>query len=1045
MFVIHDSLQYFYTRFLSNNFQDIFMKKQHVILVLLLFFIIGKSNAQQTKIYTHDNVAFNKALSLYKSEQYLVSQTLFEKIKNTTDDTQIKGNCAYYIANSAVRLNQRNADELMERFVENYPTSNKRNAAFNDVGNYYFRNSKYAYALKWYDSVDEGNLRGKEKEHYFFKKGYSLFHTNQKKKSKKYFNKIEDSGLYGAQAKYYLGFLAYQGDDYNEASSYFDQVQDQEKYQEKMAYFQADMNFKLGNFDKAIDLASQRLPLAMDDEERSQLNKIIGESFFYLKKYDEALSYLKEYKGRKGKWTNTDHYQLGYVYYKRNEFQAAVSEFNKIIDGENSVAQNAYYHLAECYLKIDKKNEALNAFKNASEMNFDSKMEADAALNYAKLSYEVGNPYQSVPEVLSNYISSYPNSPEKIEIENLLINSYITSKNYKEALVLLDSKSGLSYKKAFQKVAFYRAIELFNEGLFTEAELHFDKSLKEPRTQKYTARAQFWKAECDYLLGNYQDAVVGYKEFALNDSIVQYTEVKNLNYQLGYGYFKQKEYQQSIPYFSSFIEENKTDELRLIDSYLRLGDSYFVTLDYWKAMEAYNEVKKKNGVDADYAHFQKAISYGFVGKSAEKIADLKLFLADFKNSQYTDDALFELGNTYVLINDTSLAIKTFNQLLDEYPQSSYASRGLLKQGLVHYNNDANEQALNKFKQVVANYPGSSEANQAVATARLIYVDLDRVDEYVTWVKGLSFVEVSDADLDNTTYEAAEKLFLENNVKKAITSFSGYLSSFPNGINTIKAHFYLGQLHFKIEEKSATIPHYRYVIEKERNVFTEQALARLSQVYLEGKNWQEAKLILMRLEEEADFPQNKIFAQSNLMKSNYELGNYHDAVVYAEKVLQNVKIEDAIKSDAQVIIARSAIQTGDENKAKIAYGKVQEIAKGSLAAEALYYDAYFTNGEKDYSASNAKIQSLTRDYSGHKYFAAKGLVLMAKNFYELEDSYQANFILEKVIENFTQYEDVVDEAKIELQRIKTEEAKRNSSINVDPIEDDMDQENDIDGN
>ena len=115
------------------------MKKQHVILVLFLFFIIGNSNAQQTKIYTHDNVAYDKALSLYKSEQYLVSQILFEKIKNTTNDTQVKGDCTYYIANSAVRLNQRNADELMERFVEEYPTSSKRNAAFNDVGDYYFK------------------------------------------------------------------------------------------------------------------------------------------------------------------------------------------------------------------------------------------------------------------------------------------------------------------------------------------------------------------------------------------------------------------------------------------------------------------------------------------------------------------------------------------------------------------------------------------------------------------------------------------------------------------------------------------------------------------------------------------------------------------------------------------------------------------------------------------------------------------------------------------------------------------------------------------
>jgi hypothetical protein len=43
---------------------------------------------------------------------------------------------------------------------------------------------------------------------------------------------------------------------------------------------------------------------------------------------------------------------------------------------------------------------------------------------------------------------------------------------------------------------------------------------------------------------------------------------------------------------------------------------------------------------------------------------------------------------------------------------------------------------------------------------------------------------------------------------------------------------------------------------------------------------------------------------------------------------------------QIIIARSAMQTGDETKARSGYTKLLTIAKGELAAEALYYDAYF---------------------------------------------------------------------------------------------------------
>mgnify|MGYP007125690911 FL=1 len=74
-----------------------------------------------------------------------------------------------------------------------------------------------------------------------------------------------------------------------------------------------------------------------------------------------------------------------------------------------------------------------------------------------------------------------------------------------------------------------------------------------------------------------------------------------------------------------------------------------------------------------------------------------------------------------------------------------------------------------------------------------------------------------------------------------------------------------------------------------------------------------------------------------------------------------------------------------------------------------------------------IQKLTKDYSGYKYFGAKGLVLMAKNFYALKDSFQATYILESVISNFTDYADVIEEAQKELDVIKAEESKRNSSI------------------
>ncbi len=1004
--------------------RNFFPTRLIAIAILLLSFSI---KAQQTNVYTHANKEYQEALNLYNNKQYQAAQSIFSKVKETTNDYEVEANCTYYVANAAIRLNQLGADKLMEDFVEYYPTSTRRNDAFVDVANYYFESGKYAYALKWYDKVEGQSMGNKQRETFNFRKGYSLFTARKYKDAERYLNKVETSKEYGSQAKYYIGYMAYQRDNYDQANKYFNQITTDQEFNKKLSYYQADLNFKLGNFQKAINLAKKQLPKS-DRKEISELNKIIGESYFNLKEYEASIPYLKAYKGRRARWNNTDFYQLGYAYYKQKDYDNAIDQFNKIVDGNNSVSQNAYYHLAECYLKTDKKQQSLNAFRNASQMNFEEQIQKDAWLNYARLSYDIGNPYESVPEVLTSYLKKYPDSGYRAEIEELLVDSYITSKNYEAALEVLDKNKSFASKEAYQKVAFYRGLELYTESDYAQANDYLDKSLKESQSPTYTARAIYWKAESDYSLNNFEEALVGYKLFAQNSEASQTEEFENLNYNLAYAYFKQKEYAQAITYFNLYAENNTSDAVRLNDSYLRLGDSHFVSAKYWPAIESYNKSIALKGADIDYAQFQKAISYGFVDRNEKKIEALNSFITSYRKSPLRDDAMYELGNSYVKANRTEEGLEVYDQLINTYKRrSSYVSKALLKQGLIYYNAGSNNSALSKFKTVVRDFPDTQEALQAVSTAKLIYVDTGRVDEYAAWVKDLDFVEVSDAELDNASFEAGERQFAQNRIDASIKAFNSYLKQFPNGLHALKANFYLAQSYFIKGNKTAAVAPYVYVVSKERNEFTEQALARLGEIYLEQKNYGEAIPILKRLELEADFPQNITFAQSNIMKASYELRNYTETVAYAEKVLNTAKIDNRIKSDAQIMIARSAIKTGDEDRAKTAYAEVQKIATGSLAAEALYYDGYFKNKENDYEASNVAVQKLAKDYSAYKEYGAKGLVIMAKNFYALDDAFQATYILENVIQNFTDYPEIVEEAKIELNTIKTEEAKRNSSV------------------
>lgn len=994
--------------------------------ILFLLFFCGNFSvsAQKSTIYNSNLKNLETAVALYNAGQYASAKFVLDRINTKSISQEIQADWLYYTALCAIQERQPNAGNLMERFIVECPTSTKNNQACVELGHFYFQQENYEKALSWYDKVDEMYLGVSEGEKYNFQKGYSLFIAKNKKLASRYLTKVLNSSNYGLQAKYYLGFMAYEGDDYKQANQYFDAVSTETKYKERMSYYQSDMNFKLGNFQKAIDLGIVAMPKS-SPVEQSELNKIIGESYFNLKEYANAIPFLEQYKGKQGKWSNTDYYQLGFAYYQQKEFQNAISQFNKIIDGKDFVAQNGYYHLGQSYLSLNKKQEALNAFKNASEMDFDASLKEESSLNYAKLSYEIGNSYESVPSILMTFLEHYPQNSSQSEIQKLLIDSYISSKNYREALAVLEKQGSHENKLAYQKVLFYSGLQLFTDGEYQEALKRFQRAASLQKDALITARATFWKGETQFIMDDFKNALLTFKQFMGIAEANNVPEYSNCNYNIAYAYFKMKEYDQAGNYFQKQIEKG-TDKGRLNDAYLRLADCRFVTSKYSQAMEAYAKVIEQKSVDADYAFYQRAISYGFVGKNDKKIENLVSFLEHYLKSEYRDDALFELGNTYVVENKDEQAIRTYDQLIKEFEKGSFVSKAILRQGLVYYNADKDTQAIEKFKVVVAQFPKSAEALEAVSTARLIYVENGKVDEYASWVRTLDFVTVSDAELDNDTYESAEKQYQQSNTSQAMSGFKAYLTAFPKGIHALQANFYLAQTLYLNGSEEKSVANYEYVVAEPRNEFTEASLLRLGQIFLKAKEVEKAIGILTRIELEADLVQNKTFAQANLMKLYYDKKDFANAVVYAEKVLENPKAAADVKSDAQIVVARSVMETGDEAKAKVAYEKLL-AAQGELGAEALYYDAYFKNKEGKFEESNSVVQQLAKNYAEYKYFGAKGLVVMASNFYALKDSYQATFVLETVIKNFPDYSDVVAKAQADLDIIKGEESKTNSSI------------------
>lgn len=990
------------------------MKKQLLTYLSFLFLFSNTLSAQNSYKEKETLKWYSNALLAFESENYHLAATYFNKAE--LDDYRQQTIKEYQLL-IGLEINEYKAGTKMETYLNENPFTTNKNNLILALSNYYFNIKQESKALKWFAKIDVKELTKKQETNYNYKLAFANYTRKNYSKAKQYLLALTKSNEYKNQAFYYLGNIAMENKEYNEALSYFEKLKNQPQYKKELAYQNLVILYHQKEYKKAIALGELNFKKTRGVEQ-SQMAKIIGESYFYEEDYTKALTYLLQYKGNsRAGLSEVDYYFIGYAYYMSNDFNKAIENFNKITNQKTAVSQNAHYHLGDCYLKKNQKNAALNAFKNASEMDFDLEIKQDAFLNYAKLSYEIGNPYKSASEVLQDYVEAYPNSTETPYIEKLIVNAYLQFKDYTGAINYYRNQR-LVKDQLYQLLLLEKGFELYNSKNYESAVKHFSEAANMYTNDEIKNRALFWKAETLAEMNEFKEAEYVYRLFVGSNKNNVLNEYADGFYGMAYALYQQKKYDKAIVSFKDYLDHSNDDEKRR-NALLRIADCYFVSKKYWPALENYNLIINENKEQVDYAMYQKALAYGFLGRNEKKIEALKMLQSSFKTSAYLDDSYYQLGNLYVNIRQSNLGIEAYNQLENNYPKSPLVAKAKLKKGIVMFNQNENEAALKVLKQLVAQYPGTAEAVQAVKTAEQVYKDMDQVNEYAAWVKQLEFVNITDSDIDKTMFEAAENKYLSNDLGGAITSCKKYLAGFPNGIYALTVHFYLAQSYYNIGAKERAVPEYIEVLKVNTNEYTEVSLNRLSQIYLENENWEQASPLLLQIEKEASNVESVVYAQSNLMKYYYKTDEHEKVLSYTEKVLQNPKSSQEAIADAYVFGARSSVLLKNYPKAKSFYSKLETIGKGEVKAEANYYKALWLYQDKKYVASNEQIQLLTRKYQSYKYWGIKGLLLMAKNYHELQDDFQANFILENLFKNAKKYNDIMEEVVVLLEKYKAD--------------------------
>ncbi len=994
--------------------------------------------AQKTTIVIHEDAEFKTGVELFQKEKYGAAQKCFINTIESHHDLHslIRIDAEFYKAVCAIELFNKDGELYLKQFVKIHPESPKVKTAYFYLGKYNYRKKKYRDALEWFEKVDVYDLPAEDLPEFYFKRGYGYFTVEKFDLAKKDFYEIKDvENNYAPAAKYYFAHIEYRDKNYETALNDFLKLQHNETFGTVVPYYIAQLYYLQGKYNEVIAYAPTILD-SISTKRAPEIARIIGESYYNTLRYAEAIPFLKKYEKAAGRLPRKDNYELGYAYYMIKDYNNARNYFIDVTTIDNdSLAQNAYYHIGGCYLKTGYKQNARNAFGQASKLDFDKAIQEDALYTYAKLCYELAyNPYNEAIKAFQKYIKNYPASPRLDEAYTYLVNAFTTSKDYKDALEAIESIKILTpeLKQAHQKVAYYRGIDLFNNLDFVEAINLFGKSMKYKFDKAITASAYYWTGESYYRSKQYQNAIEAYQVYIAEPGAIGKSELSDANYNIGYSYYKLKDYTNSCLWLRKFVVfKPQADAKKINDACNRIGDGYFMSRDFDNAADYYGQSYKMKLVDADYALFQKALAEGVQKKYHQKIIDLQTFTSNYPKSTYFQKARFELAMTYMSDNQNDWALSSFKKFVDDFPSSIYVNTCLSKIGLIYRNKQEDDLALAVFDKLIKKDRKSPEAEEAVNVVKAIYTAKGNVQAMQDYLATIG-AAIPQAALDSIAYSIGKNHYLEQDCQNAVIDFDKYIQKFPDGLFSLDANFYKAECDSKLGNTDAALTGYTFVISKNKNQFSEQSLYHASDILFNKQNYSKALEYFKLLEPQSENPKNNAIAVIGMMRCNYQLKNYDDAIVYSNKVLGLDKVSNELIHESHFTIAQSLLAQKKYDDAIAEFRAVANSAKNEMGAEASYNIALIYNLKLDYKQSEKAVFDFINGDGDYPYWVTKGLILLADNYITMNDNFQAKTTLKSIITE-SDIPALIKTAQEKLDKINADEAAKQVKVPNEPLQ------------
>ena len=987
------------------------------ITLVISLFLITKLHAQDL-----DNTKLEKryleAVNLFENNKFKAASLHFDFLKTSATQTNLKINSYYYNALCAIYSNKPEGEALMKNFVLTYPDHPRALLAYFDLGNYYFENKKYKIASIYFNKVEIQTLSEAQKNDFYFRKGFSDYNLKKHEEALENLNIAKRrASQYQHQAAYYAGFIAYQNKDYDNALIDMKLALEHEDYSKEVPYIIASIYYSQNRLED-LEIFSEKYLESKKTKRKSEISLMLAELYFNKSDFKNANKYYSLSNKNSRSLSSAVKYRIAYTAYKVKELETAKTFFKDLAVKKDSIGIISSYYLGNIYLQEENKQYAKTAFEQVKNSNTESDIKEESAFLCAKINFDLGN-YQQAILAATDFLKKYPESTKEQETKEYIAKSYLNTNDYRSAIRYLENSKLKTeeLRLAYQTLAFRYGVSLFNKGKFKHAILAFRKASRFPEDRKVAVEVKLWTAEAYSVLKEYEASKAFYLE-VLRDS---YTP-KNLNlkadYGLAYAYYYDNRFDLALPYFKTYVEalSDASNKMNYDDALMRLADCYYVNKTYSYAERYYDLVIEQENPDKDYAFFQKGMISGIESKVPKMRYAFEQVLSFQPRSSYYDDALFQMAKFNADAGNYKLSAENLSRLMSESAESALMPFALEDRATANFNLKNYASVIDDYAKILSDYPSASNAKNALLSLQEALALAGRNQELAKYMELYKQSNPDDNHVEKVAFEASKQYYYSQKYEKSVHAFSNFLIEYSSSTFAIEAKYFLGDSYYRVEDNENAIKWFDEVISDGKSIFVNRALTKVLLLQASTSNYRKIIENSKLLEKRARNKKDLYKAWSAMMKAYYHLEKQDSVSFYSNLILEKANVSTNSQNLANLYLAKASYAKGDNQEAMDLFLQTINSAKDVNGAEAQYLLAELFYKEKQHEQSISTLMDLSKDFSSYEYWLTKAFILIAQNYIEMGETFQAKATLESVIDK-SPVEVLVKEAKEILIRLE----------------------------